>query len=306
MTQFSPNELAAQLKDGLLSFPVTSTKPDLTVDLETYRKHIEWQSSFNVAGLFAAGGTGEGFSLTPQEHFDVIRTAVQSSSANVPVLGSAIGNTAQAIATARASEEAGAEGLLLLPPYLSECSQEGLFKHVSAVCEAVNIAVIIYNRANAEYAPATVARLAAKHENFIGFKDANGNIEELAKVIATNGERLFYLSGLPCAETFALPLLQMGVSTYSSALFNFLPEFALDFYTKVRANDTAAVSESLRTFVLPYLDIRDRENGFGVSIVKAGLRAIGRDNGGVRPPLRDLNENELWDLRELIETNDLH
>ncbi|GAA3936673.1 5-dehydro-4-deoxyglucarate dehydratase [Microbacterium soli] len=301
MTRFTPAELAEHLKDGLLSFPATAFAPDLSFDEATYREHVSWQASYGVGGLFAAGGTGEGFSLTPEENARVVRAAVESSRPEVPVLGSAGGWTANAVANAQAAEAAGAEGVLVLPPYLTECEQDGLFAHVSTIADATRLPIIVYNRANAKYSAETVARLADTHENFIGFKDATGDIEHLAKVYARNGERLFYLGGLPTAETFALPLLQMGMSTYSSAMFNFVPEFALSFYRDVRAQDRAAVTEKLSRFVLPYLEIRDRGKGYGVSIVKAGLRAIGRPVGGVRPPLRDLDEKDLADLSALIE-----
>ncbi len=216
MATYTPAELAAKLKDGLLSFPVTAFDANLEIDEAAYRSHLDWQSSFGVAGLFAAGGTGEGFTLTPEEASRVVRMAVEEAGSRVPVLGSAGGSTKQAIQNAQDSEAAGAEGILLLPPYLTECDQEGLFQHVSAVCASTSTGVIVYNRANAIYSADTVARLADTHENFIGFKDATGNIEHLTKVYAKNGDRLFYLGGLPTAETFALPLLQLGMSTYSS------------------------------------------------------------------------------------------
>ena len=301
MARFTPAELTGHLKDGLLSFPVTAFTPDLAFDEDSYRSHVEWQAGHDVAGLFAAGGTGEGFSLSPAESAAVVRAAVESSRPEVPVLASAAGATWQAVENARAAEEAGAEGILVLPPYLTECDQEGLEAHVGSIAEATSLSIIVYNRGNAVYSAETIERLAARHENFIGFKDAVGDIEHLAKVYARNGDRLFYLGGLPTAETFALPLLQMGMSTYSSALFNFAPRFALEFYRDVRAQDRVAVTEKLNRFVLPYLEIRDRGRGYGVSIVKAGLRAIGRDAGPVRPPLHDLREADLADLTALIE-----
>jgi len=302
MTKYTPAELANKLKDGLLSFPVTAFDANLQVDEATYRKHLDWQSSFNVAGLFAAGGTGEGFSLTTEESKNVVRMAVEEAGDRVPVLASAGGSTRQAIEQAQNAEEVGAEGLLLLPPYLTENDQEGLYQHVSAIAKSTKVGIIVYNRANAIYSPDTVARLAENHENFIGFKDAIGDIEHNTKMYARNGDRLFYLGGLPTAETFALPLLQLGMSTYSSAMYNFVPEFALDFYKDVRNLDRVAVNEKLNRFVLPYLDIRDRVKGYGVSIVKGGMKAIGRDCGSVRTPLQDMSEQDLADLSTLIKT----
>lgn len=302
MTEFSPQDLTATLKDKLLSFPVTPFTSDLGVDTARLIEHLEWQSSHEIGGLFVAGGTGEGFSLSLPESELVVRTAVQHVRDGIPVLGSAGGNTAQAIAFTRAAEQAGADGILLLPPYLTETTQEGLRAHAAAILKSTHLGVILYNRANAIYTAETVASLAEEFPNLIGFKDGIGDFEQLARVTAAAGDRLFYLGGLPTAETYALSLLKMGMSTYSSAMFNFIPEFALEFYADVRAENQSAVQQKLKDFVLPYLDIRDRGAGYGVSIVKAGLRSVGREAGPVRPPLRDLATDEQRALDTLVAT----
>jgi 5-dehydro-4-deoxyglucarate dehydratase len=301
VTLLPPDALADRLKSGLLSFPVTHFDADLRFDEARYREHLAWQAGFDVAGLFAAGGTGEGFSLTSEEMDRVVRVAVDEIGGRLPVLAPATGGTAQAVAQARAAQDAGADGILLMPPYLTEASQAGLLEHIAAVCGASDLGVIVYSRANAVLADVTVAAAADRNPTLIGLKDGVGDIEQMTRTYAKVGDRLIYVGGLPTAETFALPLLQLGVSTYSSALYNFLPEFALRFYAAVRAQDRAAVYGMLNDFVLPYLDIRDRANGYAVSIVKAGLTAIGRNGGPVRPPLTNLTQSELADLTALIE-----
>ncbi|GAA3135627.1 5-dehydro-4-deoxyglucarate dehydratase [Kribbella aluminosa] len=300
MTHYSPAELAAQLKTGLLSFPVTAFHPDLSFHEAAYREHLAWLSQYDVAGLFAAGGTGEGFSLTPAEIDTVVRTAVSEVGGRVPVIAPATGGTAAAIDGARAAEAAGADGLLLFPPYLTEAGQRGLIEHVSAVCRSTGLGVTVYSRANAILTDVTVAELADRNPNLVCLKDGVGNVEQMTRTYALVGERLTYVGGLPTAETFALPLLQLGYSTYSSAIFNFVPEFALGFYADVLAQDRDAVYGKLREFVLPYLDIRDRTKGYAVSIVKAGVNAIGRNAGPVRPPLQDLTADEVSLLTALI------
>jgi 5-dehydro-4-deoxyglucarate dehydratase len=300
VTHYAPTELAAQLKTGLLSFPVTHFADDLRFDEAGYREHLSWLSQFDVAGLFAAGGTGEGFSLTPAELDTVVRAAVDEVGGRLPVLAPATGGTSASIEQAQAAEAAGADGVLLMPPYLTEAGQQGLVEHVSAVCRSTSLGVTVYSRANAVLSDVSVAQLADRLPNFIGFKDGVGNIEQMTRVYAKVGDRLTYIGGLPTAETFALPLLQLGVSTYSSAIFNFVPEFAIGFYQDVRRQDRDAVYRKLNDFVIPYLDIRDRTQGYAVSIVKAGMRAIGRPAGPVRPPLQDLTENELTQLTALV------
>lgn len=301
MTEYSPTDLATQLKSGLLSFPVTHFAEDLEFDESAYRKHLAWLAEYPVAGLFAAGGTGEGFSLTLEETDRVVRSAVDEVARAVPVLAPATGSTKNAIAQAQAAEAAGADGLLLMPPYLTEASQAGLVEHVSQVCQATNLGVVVYSRANAVLNDVSVAAIADRNPTLIGFKDGVGNIEQMTRTYARVGDRLMYVGGLPTAETFALPLLQLGVSTYSSALFNFVPQFAIEFYDAVIAQDRDEVYRRLNEFVLPYLDIRDRTQGYAVSIVKAGLTAVGRPSGPVRPPLTDLREDEVAELRDLIE-----
>jgi 5-dehydro-4-deoxyglucarate dehydratase len=300
VTLLPPNELADRLRSGLLSFPVTHFDADLQFDELRYREHLAWQAGFDVAGLFAAGGTGEGFSLTPPEVDRVVRAAVDEVGAAVPVVAPATGGTAAAVAQAQAAQAAGASGVLLFPPYLTEASQAGLAQHVGAVCRATQLGVVVYSRANAVLTDATVAEIAEHNPNLIGLKDGVGDIEQMTRTYARLGDRLIYIGGLPTAETFALPLLQLGVSTYSSAMYNFVPEFALRFYAAVRSQDRDAVYRMLNEFVIPYLDIRDRGRGYAVSIIKAGLTAVGRDGGRVRPPLTDLTEGECAELAALI------
>lgn len=301
MTAYSPQELAQKIGSGLLSFPVTAFDADYEFDETRYREHLSYLSSFDVAGLFAAGGTGEYFSLTNDEIKQVVTAAVQEVNGRVPVMSAAGGSVANGIAQARIAEEAGAVGVLLFPPYLTEASQEGLENYVAAICESTTLGVVVYNRANMPLDADTVVRLTERLPNLIGFKDGIGSIDRLTRIRGAVGDRLAYIGGLPTAETYALPYLELGVTTYSSAMFNFVPEFALQFYAAVRARDRDYIDQALKDFVLPYLDIRDRKKGYAVSIVKAGLNAGDNPIGSVRPPLSDLTPNETRELKTLIE-----
>ncbi|WP_028659897.1 5-dehydro-4-deoxyglucarate dehydratase [Nocardioides insulae] len=301
MSQLSPTEVAERLGSGLLSFPVTAFTSEGDLDLATYREHISWLAQYPAAGLFAAGGTGEFFSLTPAEVEQTVRAAVEEAPEGLPILAPAGHGTATAVELARAAARAGASGILLFPPYLTEASQEGLAAHVRAVCAATDLGVIVYNRANAIYDEHTVAALADSCPTLIGFKDGVGNIEQMTRIYSRLGERLLYVGGLPTAEMFALPYLSLGLTTYSSAIFNFVPQFALDFYDAVRRQDGAHVMAALNDFVIPYCDLRNRTPGYSVSIIKAGLQVIGRPQGPVRAPLTDLLPHELDELANLVD-----
>ncbi|MBF8174017.1 5-dehydro-4-deoxyglucarate dehydratase [Streptomyces olivaceus] len=300
MTSFSPAELGRRIGSGLLSFPVTHFRDDLSFDEDAYRENIVRLGKYDVGGLFAAGGTGEFFSLTPAEVERVVTAAVRSAPEGTPILAPAGYGTATAVEFAAAAERAGADGILLFPPYLTEASPEGLARHVEAVCRATSLGVVVYSRANAVYSADVVARLANSCPNLIGYKDGVGDIDTITRVHARLGDRLTYIGGLPTAETYALPYLQLGVSTYSSAIFNFLPEFALDFYAAVRELRQSDVTRMLSDFVLPYTEIRNRRAGYAVSIVKAGMTATGHPAGPVRPPLTDLTPQEYEELSALV------
>jgi 5-dehydro-4-deoxyglucarate dehydratase len=300
MADLTPREVAQRLGSGLLSFPITHLTGEGAFDERGYREHIAWLAEFPAAGLFAAGGTGEFFSLTPAEVESVVGAAVAAAPGGLPVVAPAGYGTAMAVELARAAERAGAQAVLLFPPYLTEVGQDGLRAHVRAVCRATSLGVIVYNRGNARYSDETVAWLADECPNLVGFKDGIGDIEQMTRIYARMGDRLTYIGGLPTAEMFALPYLSLGLTTYSSAIFNFLPRFAADFYDAVRRRDDAVVMARLTEFVMPYCDLRGRQPGYAVSIIKAGMKAIGRPAGPVRAPLTDLDDGELAELETLI------
>jgi len=293
-------ELAKTIGAGLLSFPVTHFTSDGELNEDSYRSHLSWLLEFKPAGLFAAGGTGEYFSLTLDEFSSVVKAAVSETAGRTPVLAGCGYGTAMAKQFAVAAENAGADGLLLFPPYLLNADAEGLIAHVKAICDSTSKGVIFYNRDNAVINATTLARMCDLCPNLIGFKDGVGDIDLMTRIYLKLGDRLTYIGGLPTAETFALPYLEMGVTTYSSAIFNFLPKFATDFYAAVRRRDHEYVAKNLREFVIPYIEIRDRRKGYAVSIVKAGMKLIGRDAGPVRTPLTDLTEDELAALKTLM------
>lgn len=300
MPQMTPAEMAKQIGSGLLSFPVTHFNADYSFDAAPYREHVGWMLGHKPAGLFAAGGTGEFFNLSPAEIGTVVKAAVEEVKGAVPVIAAAGMATAIARELAQSAEAAGADGLLLLPNYLVNAEQAGLAAHIEAVCKSTKLGVIVYNRDNAILNEDTLARLCERCPNLVGFKDGVGDIELMTRIYSKLGDRLTYVGGLPTAETFALPYLEMGVTTYSSAIFNFVPDFSNHFYAAVRRKDAAAVYQGLRDFVLPYIAIRNRKKGYAVSIVKAGCAAVGRPAGPVRPPLTDLDAAEMEMLKALI------
>jgi 5-dehydro-4-deoxyglucarate dehydratase len=295
-------ELKSIISDGLLSFPVTDFDKNGDFNKATYAKRLEWLAPYGASALFAAGGTGEFFSLTGNEYSEVIKTAVDTCKGSVPIIAGAGGPTRQAIAQAQEAERLGAQGILLMPHYLTEASQEGLIEHVKQVCNSVDFGVIFYNRSVSLLTLDSLQQLTATCPNLIGFKDSSGQIDMMTGITQTVGDRLSYLGGLPTAEVFAAPYKALGCPVYSSAVFNFIPKTAMEFYNAIRANDTATTDRLIKDFFLPLIQIRDRKAGYGVSMIKAGAKIVGYDAGPVRPPLSDLTPKDFEDLAALIAT----
>lgn len=296
----NPNELKLVLQSGLLSFPLTDFDAQLNFNPGPYVERLEWLMPYGASALFAAGGTGEFFSLEPSEYSHVIRTAIETCRGRMPIIAGAGGGTSLAIKYAQEAERQGAQGILLLPHYLTEASQEGLVNHVEAVCRSVKLGVIVYNRGACRLTPESLQILADRCPNLVGFKDGIGDIEAMVAIRTALGDRFAYLGGLPTAEVFAGAYKAMGVPVYSSAVFNFIPRTAMEFYNAHAANDTGTTNRLIKDFFLPYLEIRNRCPGYAVSIVKAGATIIGHSAGPVRPPLSDLKPAETEALRVLM------
>ena len=296
----NPQELKQVMSSGLLSFPITDFDAEGNFRKNSYIERLEWLAPYGATALFAAGGTGEFFSLTHDEYSQVIKTAVDTCAGKVPILAGAGGPTRAAIAFAQEAERLGAKGVLLLPHYLTEASQDGLVAHVEAVCNSVKIGVVVYNRAQCRLTPDSLEKLADRCPNLIGFKDGIGDIELMVSIWRRLGDRFSYLGGLPTAEVYAAAYKALGVPVYSSAVFNFMPQLAMDFYHAIAQDDHATTNRLLDEFFLPYLAIRNRKAGYAVSIVKAGARLVGHDGGPVRAPLTDLTEEEHAMLDQLI------
>jgi 5-dehydro-4-deoxyglucarate dehydratase len=297
----TPEALKDAVPRGMLSFPLTDFDANGEFDPGACVRRLEWLGGYPSSALFMAGGAGEFFSLTYAEYARLIATAVRAVAGRAPIIAGTGFGTKTAIAYAQEAERLGADGLLLMPPYLVEASQEGLRAHVTAVCQATKLGVIVYNRANCRLAAATVARIAADCPNLIGFKDGVGDLEQIAATRAAVGGRLIFINGMPTAETYARAFRAAGVATYSSAVFNFIPRTALKFLDAVNADDGATVDALMRDFFVPYLRIRNRQPGYAVSIVKAGATIVGRGAGPVRPPLSDCTPEECRELAALIE-----
>lgn len=287
------------IAEGVMAFPATAFTKDGALDEGGFAVHVADLARHRPTALVPAGGAGELFSLSPAEHQKLVRLAV-AEAGGLPVVAGVGHGVAIASEMAQAAERDGAAALLVFPPYLIAAEQEGLLAYLQAVCRAVGISVIAYSRNNGILAPETAAKLAETCPNFVALKDGAGDFEALLALRRLAGDRLAIINGVPTAEIIASQCFAAGIRSYSSAVFSFLPEFALGYYRAVRDGDRAEVDRLLNAFYVPVTAIRARRRGYAVSIVKAGLSLVGRSVGPVRPPLVELAAGDLDELAALI------
>ena len=290
---------------GVLFFPVTPFTESGAVDLDQLARHIASGVDAGPGGVFIACGTGEFHALDPQEFGPVVRTAVDVVAGRVPVYAGAGGSVAQAKQFAKAAKDAGADGLLLLPPYLVEVPQAGLVAYVKEVAGATDLPVIVYNRNNARFTDAS-AIAVSKIDNVIGFKDGTGDLDNVGRIVravtdslAGDKEFLFF-NGMPTAETTQHAYRAIGVPLYSSATFAFAPDLALAFYDALEAGNDALADALLREFFHPLVRLRDTVPGYAVSLVKAGVALEGIPAGPVRAPLVMPSPDDVAELSSII------
>lgn len=292
---------------GPLFFPVTPFDDADQVACDVLEAHVSSGVAHGAGAVFAAGGTGEFHALSSTEFETVVRVSVAATADRVPVLAGAGGNIASAVECATIAKRCGASGLLVMPPYLVSSPQEGLIRYVRQISEATDLPLIVYNRDNAIFQPATVVALT-QIKNVVGFKDGEGDIEQLKGILsalqtvgATEIREFSFFNGLPTAETTMVAYRALGISLYSSAAYAFAPEISLAFFQALRDNDDKLRDTLLDGFFEPLAGLREQTPGYAVALVKAGLRLRGTAVGRVRAPLTDVSDDDLRTLEALID-----
>jgi 5-dehydro-4-deoxyglucarate dehydratase len=292
--------------DGVLFFPVTPFTASGEVDYDLLAAHITKGVNAGPGGVFIACGTGEFHALELEEFGKIVRTAVDSVAGRVPVYAGAGGSVAQAKAFAHAAKANGADGILLLPPYLVTMPQAGLVNYTKAVAAASDLPLIVYNRGNARFTEESAVEVA-QLPTVVGFKDGTGDLDQVGRIVRAvldalepSGKPFQFFNGLPTAEVSQQAYRAIGVTLYSSATFAFAPELALAFYRSLDSGNEKLTAALLREFFHPLVRLRDKVPGYAVSLIKAGVTMEGIEAGPVRPPLVDISAPHLEELTAIV------
>ncbi|MEZ0092598.1 5-dehydro-4-deoxyglucarate dehydratase [Streptacidiphilus sp. EB129] len=289
-----------------LSFPLTPFAEDDTVAADVLVAHVEQQVAAGTSAVFVACGTGEFSALGRDEYREVVTAAVKTVAGRVPVFAGVGGGPAAARECLADAVDCGADGVLLLPPYLVSSTPEGILRHIAYVVADSPLPVIVYQRANARLSPATALALLDLPQ-VVGLKDGLGDIEQMQRIVATvrtsghpRAAGFAFLNGLPTAELTARAYRAIGVGSYSSAVHAFAPDLAHAFARALDEGDDALVDQLLAAFLLPLAELRDAVPGYAVSLVKAAARLEGLAVGPVRPPLVEPTEEHVRELARII------
>ncbi|WP_415971181.1 5-dehydro-4-deoxyglucarate dehydratase [Rhodococcus sp. 077-4] len=292
--------------DGVLFFPVTPFTTSGEVDYDLLAAHIAKGVDAGPGGVFIACGTGEFHALEIEEFGKIVRTAVDITAGRVPVYAGAGGSVAQAKAFAASAKSNGADGILLLPPYLVTMPQAGLVNYTKAVAAASDLPLIVYNRGNARFDEASAVEVA-QLPTVVGFKDGTGDLDQVGRIVRAvldalepSGKPFQFFNGLPTAEVSQQAYRAIGVTLYSSATFAFAPELALAFYQSMENGNDKLTAALLRDFFHPLVRLRDKVPGYAVSLIKAGVTMEGIEAGPVRPPLVDISAPHLEELTAIV------
>lgn len=291
-----PNTLRNKLF-GVIAFPVTPFNEDLSLDLPGLHQNLNKLLEYPISAIVAAGGTGEIYSLTPAEYLRVIELTALAVEDRVPVIAGVGFGQRVAIEMVQAAEKAGADGILVFPPYYPEADDEGLFEYYKSISQAARLGIIIYARDWARFSPAMVERLTTI-PNLVAWKDGHGDIRQLQSIMHHVGERLHWIGG--AGDDLVGAYYSTGIRTFSSSIATVAPALSLKLHELAATDDNAALSELLETCVIPLYALRSRRRGYEVSAMKALMDMVGLNGGPVRPPLVNVTPEELDELRTIL------
>ncbi|HEY4272526.1 MAG TPA: 4-hydroxy-tetrahydrodipicolinate synthase [Candidatus Udaeobacter sp.] len=272
---------------------------DGSVDVSAFETLIETQVAAGITGIVAIGTTGESPTLSHEEREQVIRLAVAKANKRCVVLaGTGSNSTQHAIANTRLAEKLGVDAALLVAPYYNKPSQEGLFRHFSAIAGATSLPIMLYNipgRCGVDVLPETVARLAKECRNIVSIKEASGSVERIGELRRRLPEAFTILSG---DDSLTLPFMAVGAAGVVSVASNLFPSEVCALVHACESNDLKAANKLHRKLLPLFKDLFIEPNPVPVKTALAWHGAISAE---VRLPLCEMSEPNQARLRKTLE-----
>ena len=285
---------------GTFVVAVTPFKSNEELDLEALKENIDFYIENGIHGVVATGSTGEFASLSLEEHKKVIEVVVDRVNGRVPVLaGTGACATKRVIELTKFSEDVGADGAMIIPPFYTKPSDDEIYAHYKSISEAVDIPIMLYNNpwtSKVDMQPDFIAKLA-EIDNIRYVKESSGDITRVWKIINITEGKMTVFCG---ADNLALESFLMGAKGWACVAANMFPKHTSRLYELACKEKHIKEARSLYFQLLPLLNFLE-ETGKFIQLSKAGVEMLGRKAGPPRKPLMPLKKDEKKKLKELIE-----
>lgn len=284
---------------GVLGFPATSFKSDLSLDLDGQMSNVDEMTRHAFCAIVAVAGLGEMYSLTVAESVEVVKRSVEAAAGRMPVIGSVGFNTAMGVEMARGMEKAGASALLVMPPYYTNALHDGLYDYYATIAAGTSLPVSLYSRDWVALTPDMVARLCDRIPNLVFWKDGQGDTRKYQRIMLRAGDRLAWIGGAgdDCVPAY----FTIGVQAYTSSISAIAPKLSLALADAGMRRDFAALDRLMTKYVHPLYALRERKRGYEVAVMKRAMELLGKPAGPVRPPLTPITDEEETRLRAILD-----
>lgn len=282
---------------GLMTPMITVFDKNDEVSVQGLRDHINFLLENGIDMIFTCGSTGEFSKLSDDERKLILRTAINEINGKVPVFaGTAADSTKDTIMHSKYAQDAGADGVIIIPPYYCKVTEEGLYQHFKAISEKIDIPIMLYNnpaRSMIDVQPELIARLGdAGYISYV--KESTGDIRRCTKILKLT-DKVGLFQGI---DTIAIESLIMGATGWISSSSNVIPRECVDIYNATVAGNLDMAKE-LFSKVYPLFE--RIESGLLIGACKGGLRLRGREVGLPRMPILRLTNEETNSLKAIIE-----
>lgn len=277
---------------------VTPFKKDGSVDYDKLRELVDFHCEHGTDAIIICGTTGEASTLTHEEHLECIRVCVEQTAKRIPVIAGTGSNcTETAIYLSKEAEKYGADALLVVTPYYNKATQKGLIAHYTAIANAVNVPIIMYNvpgRTGCNIQPQTAVTLAKNVKNIVAIKEASGNISQVAKLMSLADGCIDLYSG---NDDQVIPLLSLGGLGVISVTANVIPQETHDMVQKYLDGDVAGAAKM-------QLDVIALSDAMFCEVnpipVKKAVELCGLCDGTMRMPLTEIEPENAEKLKKAM------
>ena len=274
---------------------ITPMNADGSIDFNGFAENIEYQIANGTDAIIVCGTTGEASTMTDEEHIECIRFCVEKVNKRVPVIaGTGSNDTRYAVELSKKAQELGVDGLLLVTPYYNKATQKGLIAHFTAIADAVDIPIILYNipgRTGGVSFDMSTYKILGQHRNIVAVKEASGNISYTSKLIAECGDLLDVYSG---NDDIIVPMMSIGAKGVISVLSNVLPQETHDMAQLCLDNNC----EEATKLQMKYLELI---NNLFIEVnpipVKEAMNQMKMAAGPCRLPLCEMTDEHIETLR---------